>query len=257
MAKLHGSMALCRVEDEAQGQMEWLAKHFPKEFGRALRHVGWLYRHEIATAVRSGGVSTGNRWERVSLMRQYRRMEQAKSAGLMDGGNVPTKAYDRLSLKKISKKQKRLEAQGSAFKRSMFNRWKAPRGGVGSASPFGRLGQAVRFKYYPETQVVRIGFLTPSAAKFAHAVQAGERFGTTPGVYRKRQRVTDKMRRAFWAAGVPLSKNTTVLEQPERPIIQPVFDRMNPQIPEIVEKRIYSIIQKSKGSVWPLLPVGR
>ncbi|WP_430735521.1 hypothetical protein [Halodesulfovibrio aestuarii] len=257
MATLHGSAALCRVEDEAQGQMEWLAKNFPKEFGRALRHVGWIYRQEITAAVRSGGVTIGNRWERVSLMRQYRRMEQARTAGLMADGGVSTKAYDRLDLKRVSKKQRRLEAKGAAFKRSMFNRWKVPRSGLGATTPFGRLGQAVRYKYYQETQAVRIGFLTPSAAKFAQAVQAGERFGPTPGIYRKRQRVTDKMRRAFWAAGVPLSKNTTVLEQPERPIIQPVFDRMNPELPDIVEQRIYKIIAKSKGSVWPVLPVGK
>jgi len=257
MATLHGSVALCRVEDEAQGQMEWLAKHFPSEFGRALRHVGWRYRQEIMAAVNSGGVTIGHRWKRVSLMRQYRRLEQARRSGLISGADVSTKAYERLSLKRVSKKQRRLEKEGTAFRRSHFNRWKTPRSGLGSTTPFGKLAQAVRYEFYPETQAVRIGFLNPSAAKHAQAVQAGERFGNSPGIYRKRQRVTDKMRRAFWAAGVPLSKSTTVLEQPERPIIDPVFDLLNPELPAIVEERIYRIIQKSKGSVWPLLPVGR
>ena len=250
MAKLHGSMALCRVEDEAQGQMEWLAKHFPNEFGRALRHVGWRYKQAISGAIYAGG-SPANSNSKVSLMRQYRRMHMLKSAG-----QGSQSAQSKLGFKRKSKKQKRLEINGATPTRDM-TRWKRW-GRLGREHSFqGSLANTVRYKYYPDSQVVRIGFLTPSAAKAAEAVQAGKRGADGSMNFTRRQPVTDKMRRAFWAAGVPISKNTTVLEQPERPIIQPVFDLMNPKLPQIVEKRIYSIIQKSKGSVWPLLPVGR
>lgn len=250
MATLHGSAALCRVEDEAQGQMEWLAKHFPKEFGRALRHVGWRYKIAISNAIYAGG-SPPESNPKLSKMRQYKRMHMLKAAG-----NGSINAQGKLGLKRKSKKQKRLEKNGAAPARHM-NRWKRW-GRLGREHSFqGSLANTVRYKFYSDSQRVMIGFLTPSAAKFAEAVQAGKRGADGSMSFTRRQPVTDKMRRAFWAAGVPLSKSTTVLEQPERPIVQPMFDLMNPQLPEIVEKRIYHIIQKSKGSVWPLLPVGK
>lgn len=252
MAKLHGSVALCRVEDEAQGQMEWLAKHFPSEFGRALRHVGWRYKIAISNAIYAGG-SPPQSNRKISLMRQYRRMDLLGRVNSLSGTSHD---YTRLALKRKTKKQKQYEAKGGTRQRHM-TRWKVW-GRRGREHAFqGSLANAVRYKFYPETQAVRIGFLTPSAAKWADAVQSGKRGSDDILGFRGRQPVTDRMRRAFWAAGVPLSKSTTVLEQPERPIIDPVFELLNPELPVIVEKRIYKIIQKSKGSVWPLLPVGR
>ena len=249
MAPLYGAMNLCRVEDEAQGQMEWLAKNFPNEFGRALRHVGWRYKNAISTAIIAGGHPADTN-PKISLMRQYRRMEMLRAAA---GGH--TTAQAKLGLKRKTKKQKRAEQRG-ADKQRHFTRWKMW-GRKGREHAFqGRLANTVRYKYHSQTQVVRIGFLTASASRYAEAVQAGRRGEDGSFLFTRRQPVTDTMRKAFWAAGVPLSKSTQYIEQPERPIVQPVYAAMNPQLPKIVEDRIYHIIAKSKGSVWPVLPVG-
>ena len=46
------------------------------------------------------------------------------------------------------------------------------------------------------------------------------------------------MRRAFWAAGVPLGKDTTTLEQPERPLVEPVYRQRMPEVERLMLERI-------------------
>ena len=253
MTALHGSMNLCRVEDQAQGQMEWLAKHFPDEFGRALRHVGWRYKNAISNAIFAGG-SPAESNPKLSLMRQYRRMDLMRRVNSLAG---TSRDFSKLTLKRVTKKHKRAIKAGRAENKKHFHRWKVWGRRSREHAFQGRLANTVRYKFHPHTQVVRIGFLSASASRYAEAVQAGRRGDDGSFSFTRRQPVTDKMRRAFWAAGVPLSKDTTYIEQPERPIVQPVYEQLAPELPQIVEDRIYTTIAKSKGSVWPVLPVGR
>lgn len=60
--------------------------------------------------------------------------------------------------------------------------------------PLGKLVNAVGYEYDAANTLVRVGWLSASAVKLGEKIEQG--FSKT---------VTDKMRKYFWAAGVPLS----------------------------------------------------
>ena len=67
------------------------------------------------------------------------------------------------------------------------------------------------------------------------------------------------MRRAFWAAGVPLAKGKTMLNQPERLLVSPVYKAFEPKIKGIIEEKVLYIIernQKRGGLVSTLRRIG-
>ena len=107
----------------------------------------------------------------------------------------------------------------------------------GRAAMGGRLVNAMRYKMM-NAKRVDVGAVTPSAAPFLEAVQAGKRGTDNRFQYTGSQPVTPAMRRAFWAAGVPLGKDKTSLEQPERPLVEPVYRQCMPEVERLMLERI-------------------
>lgn len=107
----------------------------------------------------------------------------------------------------------------------------------GRAAMGGRLVNAMRYKMM-NAKRVDVGAVTPSAARFLEAVQAGKRGTDNRFQYTGSQPVTPAMRRAFWAAGVPLGKDKTSLEQPERPLVEPVYRQCMPEVERLMLERI-------------------
>lgn len=241
-APISGSTELIRIEGDAGAYLQRMAKIFPDELNRALRSLGYHLRQEIHSAMRNDGIPTGTRWRRISLMREFRRMERAKEIGWRNIKNEQS-----FALKKLSKKRQRLEQEGQAFQKSFFNRWKQPAGGSNRKKVFGGVAQAIRYKHDKKNMRVFVGFITPSASAFAEAVQGGSRGAKGSFHFRGRQPVTDKMRKAFWAAGVPIGKDTRYLEQKERPLIEPIFRMVQPNIQRILEERIRQINNRETG----------
>ena len=220
----------CKIEQSAAPELYAMAQAFPKEFSRALRFAGNLLRAELKAALRgTGGVRAS--WPELSKMHRYRRMDLLK-AGTWSRGRWHHGR--RFQLKR------RIGFERVAGRERLMDRW---RGRTRDASQRGRMAMggrlvnAMRYKMMNENRV-DVGAVTPSAARFLEAVQAGRRGTDNRFQYLGSQAITPRMRRAFWAAGVPLGKDKTTLEQPERPLVEPVYRQKMPEVEWLMLERI-------------------
>ena len=258
---------LFRVDDEAQAYLARLADTFPKEFARALRHVGWRIQQQLKRTIRQESGAPGTRWQPLSRMHIFRRMDQLKAgyadaetgrwthgkrwglkrlrSGAPDGaGGVTTMERD--SRGRYTRGVR--AARGGHSIPDAFNRWRGSNSFTrGRSSMGGRLQNALRYRYFDDQQRVQIGTLTRSAGAFLGAVQGGRRGSRGVFQFEGEQPVTPAMRRAFWAAGVPLAKDKRNIEQPERPLVGPVYRVVQPEIGPIIEQRILDILQGKTG----------
>jgi hypothetical protein len=90
----------------------------------------------------------------------------------------------------------------------------------------GRLINAVGYSH-PSMLNVRVGWLSRSAAKMGVIFQGGQQ-----------TKITNKMRMLFMAAGVPLAAGKRMINQPPRPVFEPIFKARREQIGEIIETRV-------------------
>lgn len=182
------------IKDESGPYLRHLADTFPREFNRALRHIGWWMRKEIQDAVYRGGPASA-RWPRLSQIHAGRALDDAK------------------------------------FEMGRGKR-KPP-----ATHPYGRLVHAIGYRHNPAGMSVRIGWLSRSAAQQASKLQKGERI-----------QVTEKMRRFYWAAGVPLSSSTAQINVPARELISPMHREKRLEIQQRIEKRILRNLRPGRGS---------
>lgn len=114
-------------------------------------------------------------------------------------------------------------------------KYDAMRSKFSNAKLYGRIRPALR--YVQKGLHVRVGAVTPSAAVFLKAVQGGRRGSKYKFEHAQNQRITPKMRRMFFAMGIPLSKKTTLM-QPKRPLIYPLYQKTHPHFKEMIVKRM-------------------
>lgn len=196
-----------------------LAEGFPELFQAALSSLGWHLKNVMQSAMRSGN-APGVSWAERSRMHQARRLEWLK------GGRKNAK------LKKYVGNVRQKSGQ------NLFARWKGGAGTWrGQTAMGGRLVNAIRYKRTGPLRV-EMGAVTPRTAMYLAAVQGAQR--GVPGAfrYRGRQPITPAMRRMFWAAGIPLRKGKTVLEQPKRPLVYPVFRAEEAHFLPYIERKI-------------------
>ncbi|WP_018125701.1 hypothetical protein [Desulfovibrio oxyclinae] len=98
---------------------------------------------------------------------------------------------------------------------------------------YGQLVKAVGYRRDKRLMRVRVGWLSPAAARRAWSLQRG--FST---------RVTDKMRRFFGAAGLPIPAEDTI-ESPPRDLITPVYEGSRDEVFERIEQKISYYLGKS------------
>lgn len=126
-------------------------------------------------------------------MHQYRRMDMLKAGTWSRGRWHHGRRFQlkrRLGYRRVSGRERLME------------RWRGrTRDGSlrGRAAMGGRLVNAMRYKMM-NAKRVDVGAVTPSAARFLEAVQAGKRGTDNRFQYTGSQPVTPAMRRAFWAA---------------------------------------------------------
>lgn len=259
-----GENTFFRVEESAAPELYALAQRFPEAFSRALKSVGNALRLELRTALSKGGPD-GVRWPELSRMHVYRRMDMLRAGKKSNAGEwVHGKRFD---LKKrvggttfqLSDKERdrigaagnfsffRGKRRGTSYTRSgrlrgqsipnAFNRWQG-RGITRGPNPMGgRLWNAIRYQMVNKARV-DVGAVTPSAAAHLAAVQAGRRGSKGAFEFTGTQPVTPAMRRAFWAAGVPLAKDTRELKQEPRPLVAPVYRAFSPRLEAYIVGKI-------------------
>ena len=196
--------------------LEELAREFPREFQRSLYRIGYWLRGEVQGAMRSGGRDVWQMWPERSLVSRFAPFSRMRGEHWKSGrqqGKAQERMRESNSLKSALTRNSPLLRRGGKGKDKIF--------GFGS----GRLTGAVRYKVDRATGTLRIGFLNGSSASYAVGLQGAKRGKLHAFEHTGTQTVTEKMRRMFWAAGVPISKDTKTLKQKERPLIEPVFEQ--------------------------------
>lgn len=105
--------------------------------------------------------------------------------------------------------------------------------------PMGQLVRAIGYRYDRSSQSVRVGWLSHSAAKRGAELQRGFR-----------TRVTKKMRRFFWAIGVPIAKGTTMIETPGRDLFDTVMRHREKAIQRYIENKVHDLVRGSGRFAW-------
>lgn len=259
-----GEKTFFKVEESAAPELYALAQRFPEAFSRALKSVGNALRLELRTALSKGGPD-GVRWPELSRMHVYRRMDMLRAGKKNNAGKwVHGKRFDLkkrvsgIAFQLSDKERDRIGAAGSfsffrgkrrgtSYTRSgrlrgqsipnAFNRWQG-RGITRGPNPMGgRLWNAIRYQMVNKARV-DVGAVTPSAAAHLAAVQAGRRGSKGAFEFTGTQPVTPAMRRAFWAARVPLAKDTRELKQEPRPLVAPVYRAFSLRLESYLQVRI-------------------
>lgn len=225
---------LFKISRNAAPEIYALAQKFPQAFTSALKSLGWFIRGELKGALVKGGPK-GVQWPELSKMHIYRRMDLLK-AGVKD-------AAGRWQNGKRFRLKTRLGHQRISGKERMMERWRGRGILRRSAAMGGRLVNAVRYKMITPGRV-DIGALNASTAQFLAAVQGGKRGSRGAFQFTGSQPVTPAMRRAMWAAGTPLSKDKKTIEQPERPLVAPVFNMVTPEIERLMIGKITETLSR-------------
>lgn len=192
-----------------------LLKYFEKEsefvgisFEKALKGVGYELYVMAKRGVSTKGQSIGYPWQDKKQIKRYKRYTRFSGRGNMT-----------YSLEKFAKEE-RYKYRYGKFSRSKL---------------YGRIRSALRYEQKGLT--VRMGAITPSAAKFLKAVQGGRRGSKYKFEYAQNQRITPKMRRMFFVMGIPLSGKQNMI-QVKRPLIYPLYRKTYPHLQEMIVKRM-------------------
>lgn len=178
---------------------------FPKEARRAadsaLSSEGYRLKEILQRAISSGGPE-GHKWEKLSPY--YTRLTKTGQA-----------KWRRLS----SKTQNR-------------RRYTPPKAAP-EKSPLLKFKGGVRYVVEKDMDLVRVGFVNPSAglAKMLAMHETG--FKTT---------VTRKMQKFFFGMGLPLVADE--IESPARPLIGPVFESEETTIGENLERKFFANLDR-------------
>lgn len=180
-------------------------------FEKALRGVGYELHQMAKKGISTQGRSVGYAWGRKkSIKRRERYWYFAKGA---NGGEMR-------SGKPLSKVRSCYKSEKSLETGQLF-------GGVRPA-----------LRYRQEGLKVTMGAASKSAAAYFAAVQGGMRGNKYRFQYRNNQPITPKMRRLFFAMGIPLPKEKRTLQQAKRPLIYPVYRKAFPHFREMIVKRM-------------------
>lgn len=102
-------------------------------------------------------------------------------------------------------------------------------------SPLGRLKQANAYKWYGDSMRVKVGWISRSAESLGLKHERGHE-----------TRVTPRMRRFYWAAGVPLSRETRTLKIPKRTTFDPIYRRYGPEVPRYLDSKVRGFLADSE-----------
>lgn len=218
------------LRDEASPYLRSLIATYPKAARSALKSLGWWLRGHILTGMQTsapGGMPLKplSTIQRIQLMESVRGMKARKRPSKFKPGSH----FDKF-LPVNPRKAAWLSVDG------------------GGRKPYGpKMPRAVRYNYDGPTNSVYIGWLNPSSASFARALQGGWRGDKHKWQFKQGpQPVTEKMRKFFAMAGI-FFRRGKVLSTPERPVIDPVLAAYRQQIPGYIEEKIAAWVEKTYG----------
>ena len=137
-----GAGSLLNIEDDAGPFLARLAREFPAELNRALRHLGWWLRQELRQGM-ANNAPGGEQADPLSDIHVYR---------LFDDVRGRHKVYAIGSRRRLGARNLRM-----------------------AGSIYGRLIRAVGYRHDPGRQMVQVGWLSSAAAARAAELQAGGR----------------------------------------------------------------------------------
>jgi hypothetical protein len=211
--KGQGQGSLFSVVNEASPALRELAERFPEYLSRALSSLGFQIKQEISRTIRDGGVP-GKRWEKLSAIRQHRRIKDDL-------------AMDRLP------RRKRGEGPRES-KEGVFQRWSSQPGEQRATDYLGKVQKAVQLVDKTKSDTVIVGALGRASEQELDRFQTG-----------LRTKITPKMRRTLWGAGIPT--DLAELVQEPRPLIDAVYSRMRPYFEPILMQRLQGYIEGKSG----------
>lgn len=183
-----------------------LAERFPNSFRKALKSTGYWLTEEIKQGIQSGAP-----------------------------GGQPYKPFSWLNIPKPDP----FKHRHRGILESYNGRLVLVKGGMTKRTdkqPLGKLKQAVRYKYYDDSNRVVLGWIGKSAEYLATYHEKGFSYP-----------VTGKARRFFWALGIPMSKGHSRFYIPARPTIGPIYKQYQSKIPVYMEDRIMSHLFDEEG----------
>lgn len=121
------------------------------------------------------------------------------------------------------------------YKRRQIGRFSPDAMHPSAKVPMLKIRSGIRYKVDPDMDLVSIGFvdMRPKALRLLSMLQEGF---TTP--------VTEKMRRWFFALGLPISPATKELKSPPRPLVGPVFSEQKDRIAKNLPKKFFANMQR-------------
>jgi len=196
------------VKDDAGPFLDYMARTLPGEFDKALRSSGWWLKREIQQGIR-GGSPAGRPYSPLSWITTNRVLQRPLGGYLLWTGSGWK------NTRRIQRKQ-RIPSKG----------WRA----------LGRLYGAVRYRFYKDSRKTVVGWINKSAERLGMIQEEG-----------KNVRITERMRRFFWASGIPLKKETRYIKIPARPTIGPVYEKEEDKIGLYIENKVWDYIRGVRG----------
>lgn len=102
--------------------------------------------------------------------------------------------------------------------------------------PMGRLYSATRYRFYSDSHRALVGWINRSAERLGTMQEKGTKI-----------KVTEKMRRFFFAAGFGMKKSTKYIKIPARPTIEPEYKENMDYIPQYMAKKIFSYMERDSS----------
>lgn len=220
--RLHGEFVSLygMLTDTAIEELQRLQRDFPSETRRALAGLGFTLRDRVRVAMRAGGPK-GQRWRRLSIAQQTRRIEMVKRG-------------KKRALRRLRRTESRDRGQSIPNAFTRLGRY-----GRTDRAMNGKMIGGIRYRMAKGGMGVLIGGLNHSMERTLKAVQSGTGY---QGAFGRAESITPKMRRLFFMAGIPLRKSG-VIRHPERPLIRPVFEHYSRAIVRFVVLRVENFVR--------------
>lgn len=236
----HGFSVMAHMDEAAMKELQSLQRRWPKEYKRALAAIGYYMRQKMQLAMGNGGKGLG--WEPLSYTQRSQRLEAGAGRSAKDANDLAFKSLGKTKESRQKSLAKlRENAQGSTleFFRQRWKKWGSKKNShfPRNANPMARLRGGIRYKLVHGGKGVIIGGITPNMEKYLVAVQDGTVVGSEEGGLGY-QRVTQAMRILFWKSGLPISKKTTMLRRPKRPLIEPIFEKRKQAMFDFIQERV-------------------
>lgn len=236
----HGLNFMAHMDESVVKELQALQRRWPEEYKKALKAVGYYMREKMQLAMGNGGKGLG--WEPLSYAQRSQRLEAGAGRSAKDANDLAFKSLGKTKESRQKSLAKlRENAQGSTleFFRQRWKKWGSKKNShfPRSANPMARLRGGVQYKLVHGDKGVIVGGITPNMEKYLVAVQDGTVVGSEEGGLGY-QRVTQAMRILFWKSGLPISKKTTRLRRPKRPLIEPIFQKKKQAMSDFMRERV-------------------